>query len=815
MSEISLSEIIPIREIKGNQLLNSSLIQSIAFKIEYPEVFLQDSNWFNTFHNSCRSFMKLLPEYTILHTITFCDETTYKSKYEDCTNLIEKSRQFNYADRGIPKQEDYVLVTFADKALDESLNSHILNSRKGVFTNAYSKAYEQEDELEIDIESARTSIKSAFPECNIITLEQEETVKLIYKYLSQDYNYQGDNYKLPTIDFQRNKIGEKYISILSMYEGNKSENSRIATVTSTEVINPKRSKFDEVGEINQSLVFPLTVGLPFPHIYSCIIQKLPKQKVKTSIDLELRGLNLPAMVGITAAKNKQKHLDAFESLITDHNFIPVNLSMCLIIPEEDKKTLERKISLAKSAIERINDMKSVKEASELPYLFFANCPGNANQQYRKSYTTLKSALCYTPKESHYRSDNKGFYFTDRFGKPFLLNLLNHPAMTNKNGVVIGPSGRGKSYTLNYIVSLIYSGAHLIIIDKGGSYENLTTLFKGNYYDSSDEEKFTFSLFECERDSKGKYNPDNLHLNFLQTTLLYIWKGDEPIKQEEKQILKDLIEIYYDHINEKNSKGSLIDFEEYIFNNWDNFKEHFEKIDYKSYFDIGSFRLMLRPFVSGSEKNLFNAEKNIDLTYEKFTVFDMKSIEKSNPTKFNLLCILITFLNIKKVQKLPRHIFKSFIIDEALSFLKGNMGEFIGNLFAEVRKENGQVLVVAQGIKYILEASTEVQEKIFSNRDLIIMTNHSGYENSFKSYIELLGFNDKDIELLKSLKLKSEAFIKLGSKPYIVKIEASKEEDGLYTTDPDDMKTMRDLHKKYGSISTAVEVYGDLKRTKQL
>lgn len=152
MKEINIKEIIPIREIDGNKILNSSLIQSIAFKVEYPEVFLQEKEWFNSFQNSLKNFIKLLPDYTIYHTITFSDEDEYQSNYDNCANIIEKSRQFHYSFRGIPKQEDYIVVTFADKELDSSLKSHILNNRKGVFSNAYKDAYKASAELQLEIE---------------------------------------------------------------------------------------------------------------------------------------------------------------------------------------------------------------------------------------------------------------------------------------------------------------------------------------------------------------------------------------------------------------------------------------------------------------------------------------------------------------------------------------------------------------------------------------------------------------------------------------------------------------------------------------
>ena len=806
MKEINIEDILPIRKIENNEFVNVKNYRSIAFKIEYPEVFLQDKNWFTDFQIKLKNYIKMLPDYTVVQSLSLFDEDQYVPNYENVNNFLEKSKQFYYAQRPIPHQEDYIILTFSNKELLSGLNSHVLNSNNSLAGLSYKDAVKNMEQIDMDIDNAKSGIEVAFDSCQIRQLKDKEIALLLYKYFSLDYKYSGDNLKLPAINTELNKIGEKHIGLLSLYEGSMTESYRLASMTEPSNARSGIKQVKDLGEINQSQMFPVTIGLPFPHAYSCVIQKLPIQKVLNKINIEERVINLPATLGFPTAFNKKKHLKAFSHLITEHGFSPGNIAMTLIIPEKDKKLLNRKIELAKTAVANINDMVAFSEEYELSYLFFSNCPGNANEQYKHNLSTLINGTSFLPKERHYMSDKKGFYVTDRFGKPFLLNLLEYPTMTNKNGVIIGPSGRGKSYMLNYIVSLIYSGSHVMIIDKGGSYKKLIELFNGEYFDSDDTDNFSFSLFECEVDKTGKLVPDNLHINFVRSVLVYIWKRGNKPGNEEDACLTQLIELYYDHINKTNKTHSLIDFLDFIKSGWKDFDSKIQK-----FFNLDSFDLMTKAYTTGSEKNIFNATKNIDLTYKPFVAFDMKSIEKSNPTKFNLMCILITFLNIKKIQRLPRHIFKSFIIDEALAFLKGDIGEFIGNLFAEVRKENGQVLIAAQGIKYILEASKEVQEKIFANRDFIGMTNHSGYENSFKDYIELLGFSDKDIELLKSVRLQEEVFLRLGSKGMILRLETSPEEHAVFTTTPSELVTIDKLHKKRGSMEAAIIEFARLKQ----
>lgn len=802
IKELDIENIIPVKHIEKQELFNIDNLRSIAFKIVYPEVFLQKKNWFSEYQVKVKNFMKLSPDYTVFQYLSLFSEDEYMPDYENVTHFLEKSKQFHFAHRPIPYQQDYIIVTFANQELPKNFNNHILKSKYSL-----KKAIQDEDLISGHIENIKTSIETSFIDCKVSQLDDEELKELLYKFLSLDYNKSDKNLRLPTFNTAKNKIGDKHIGLLSLYAGSITESYRQGSLIDPKYANSNIKQVKDMGSINQSQIFPVTVGLPFEHAYSCVIQKLPVQKVLSNIDMEERSINLPVTLGFLNARNKKKDLGVFKHLITEHNFTPSYISMSLMIFDKDKTLLDRKMELAKGVVSNINDMSAVAEDFELPYIFFSNCPGNANQIFKRSLETLINSSSFIPKESHYLSDNKGFYVVDRFGKPFLLNFLDYPTMTNKNGFFIGASGRGKSYAISYFLSLIYSGSHLMIMDKGGSFKNFFKLFDGKYYDSADEKSFSFALFECEKDKNGNYILDGLQLNYVKTVICFIWRKGEKLKNEEEACLVEFIELYYKHINKTKESHSLKHFVYFIRDNWNEFETRTTR-----FFDLDSFLLMTKKYITGSDKHLFNGDKNLDLTYEPLVGFDMKAIEKADPEKFNLLCVVITYLSIKKIQRLPRSIFKSFWIDEALGFLKAEIGDFIGDLFAEFRKENGQVVLAAQGIKYFLEVSNEVKHKLFANRDFIVMTNHAGYENSFEDYKKHLDFSDKDIELLKSVRLKEEVLLRLGNKSFIIRLETSPEEDAAFTTTPKEMVSIEALYKETGSMQSAIVEYTKRKKS---
>lgn len=104
------------------------------------------------------------------------------------------------------------------------------------------------------------------------------------------------------------------------------------------------------------------------------------------------------------------------------------------------------------------------------------------------------------KDSTYLSDLKGHLYNDRFGNPALINLWDNKALNNRNKIVIGPSGSGKSFWLNnYIYQSYELGNDITIIDIGGSYRSMINLNRGKYFDSTNQKQFAFNPFLCERD----------------------------------------------------------------------------------------------------------------------------------------------------------------------------------------------------------------------------------------------------------------------------------------------------------------------------
>ena len=123
--------------------------------------------------------------------------------------------------------------------------------------------------------------------------------------------------------------------------------------------------------------------------------------------------------------------------------------------------------------------------------------------------------------------------------------------------------------------------------------------KGNgyFFDIADQRNLSFN----NDDGEGAEDP----VNFVYTVIKNIWKGKKKIGNEERAILKKLIESFYDHVNEKKLSP---DFKK-IYKYMDIFQKQLPAIE-KTYLDFHSLKLSLRPFIDGVHKEILNSKEII-------------------------------------------------------------------------------------------------------------------------------------------------------------------------------------------------------------
>lgn len=817
---IPLEKVMPIQSIENDFIVNGNGDITAGYEIFLPEVFTLNEQARKQFILDLEGICKMLPSGTIIHQQLNFYTAEYENKnVGEVQNFIQRENLLHYMGRPILQSASYLYITFSDQGETKNLRnvqSSLLRKKNIPYAQPYKNIQKRLNEIEgymINFEDGLRGMQ------NVLTnkMNNEKLNNKIFDFLNCSYD-------TPTSDATKRavspmfvtedgdlKIGENHIAVLSLVE----EGAVLYPFNKKPKITGSDSEIQMPKNIESkcSMTFPLGLGLPFAHTLNVVIEITDNDKTVTKLANDGRGLN-PIINFYPPANEKKKNLQKFCDMITEENLQTAYTAVNIIIKDKSKESLQRKVSQGKNAFQNMNHSTCFVENAEATNIFFSNIPGNARSNYRGFVNTTAQALSYFMKESLYISDATGYVFLDRFGKPCIVDMMNSPFIVNKNRILIGPSGSGKSYWLNnYILQSITMMQDVVIIDIGGSYKSMINLNNGKYYDSRETSTFSFNPFLCAKDKKGNYvyydatdaDAKDDTIKYISTILSVIWK---PIKSGEKMsgvedaILKETIRKYYIHVNKKKLFPSLDGY--VVFLNKDlELEETQEKL-----FDKKVLSLMLRDYTNEGEYSfLLNSKSNMDITNDSLIAFDMEAASKAE--YFPVVIVIVLNLVAEKIKN-RQGVTKKLIIDEGFDFLQDEkMGEYIAYLYRTFRKKEGEVLLAAQDCKFIDACPPKVKDSILINSDTKILLDHSNAQDSYNDLKRILSITDDEIELLDSLQKGPtfrEFYMKLGKKSGVFRNEVSPIANVAFDSREATVVALKELFMECGSTQGALNQY---------
>ncbi|MEL7531341.1 MAG: type IV secretion system protein VirB4 [Bacteroidota bacterium] len=528
-------------------------------------------------------------------------------------------------------------------------------------------------------------------------------------------------------------------------------------------------------------ISPLTHYLEIPHLLISSIRIENRDKELKKLDLE-RKLNA-SLDFLSTQDNEvtQSELEAFTAEVRVNNDQIVSLNVSVLLWNNDRKGLQTQVDKAVSAFRSMQGAETLIESIDTTNLFLSLAPGNVFQNYRWLLMRAENALCYFHFITGYKAEREGLYLCDRFHNPLLVRLFNSD-LNNQNAIVVGPSGSGKSFSVgSFIVQRYEQGYRQIIIDNGGTYKNAMTALDGQYFEYDPAHPISFNPFLLRRTPEGKFHLDGDKLTFLTSLLATLWKGGGVLSQAERSVFSVLIPAFYQEIEADVPR--LADFYHWL-ENYDEAKQ--DDPDYKRIvqnFDIDQFLITLKPFVDGEYRQVLNATSEIDITEYPLVAFDMARI-KSNQLLYPIVALLITDLALSQVRKFPDD--RKFIyMDEAWSMLSESMGEFVELMYRTIRKNNGSMCIITQGVEEITRSS--VGAAIIANAATQIILNHND-DSQISRVGEAFGFTEHEVAKIRSIRVGlkwREIFVKQGDYAKVYSLEASPHLSAVLSSKPED------------------------------
>ena len=610
----------------------------------------------------------------------------------------------------------------------------------------------------------------------------------------------------------------------------------------------------EVNNISMPVDLMSLVG-GLPGVQSVVFNQVifipsQKQEMNKLAKKKNRHASMPNPSNQIAVEDIKK----VEELIARENKQLVYCHFNLIVTTDADADLQKCTNHLENAFGRIGIHISQRAYNQLE-LFVNSFPGNCyglNPEYDRFLTLSDAASCLMYKERMTKSEETPLkvYYTDRQGVPVAIDISGKEGKEkltdNSNFFCLGPSGSGKSFSMNSMLrQLCEQDTDVVIVDTGDSYKGLCEYVGGKYVSYTEENPITMNPFRIQRE---ELNVEKI--GFLKNLIMLIWKGSGgSVSKTEDQLIEQVITEYYDvyfhgfngynasqrdalhkrFLIDAITQGSLTDTNENVERDIGNRIKVMERrrkalkvkeLSFNSFFeystqripyicsenrivgvDISNYNYSLGNFYRGGkyERTL---NENIDTTLfeETFIIFEIDNI-KNDTTLFPLVTLIIMDVFIQKMRIKKNR--KVLVIEEAWKAVASPMmAEYIKYLYKTARKFWAMVGVVTQELEDII-GSPIVKEAIINNSDIIMLLDQGKFKERFDDIKAILGLTDvecRKIFTINRLENKEgraffrEVFIRRGLVSDVFGVEEPRECYMTYTTERAEKEALK-LYKQ--------------------
>lgn len=525
--------------------------------------------------------------------------------------------------------------------------------------------------------------------------------------LNKDYSVDIRN------EWEYLKVGNQLATILKFPQENKFPEKLKSCKVDGDLSNDKAKFFKNYGD-------NFSYDLGFTHIYNqlCVIDdnkhhfnkaqenhndlhKFRKFDKTNEYWAEETGKMLGEMV---------KYSDT-ERIVRGHNNI--------VIFGKSELELNQRIE---AVTERFTDIDIKPERAfgdNLTALYEYSFPLNAHlfvdeHYYIANLEVFASFLTCTGK---YNDDKEGLRLNSRLKgmSPVIVDVWDEDKkyVDARNFFILSPTGGGKSFTANHIISNYYSeGAKQVIIDLGGSYRKLATLFPNDiaYITYKEGDNLGVNPFELRPNEELTTAKIDELVEFIGVH----FRRDTLLSEQERAVLRRIVELYYQNISKNHSlpsfvKSFILDKEEII---------NLLEIQ-KEFFNADEFVLLMSEFVEkGVYSFLYDESKptfGTELYTKNIIVFELDAI-RNNKLLLSIMLQLISTTIDKMIwqDKSTRGV---ILFDEVAEQLKWDgMLRRIQWFYQAVRKQNSAIGIVLQAVSQL--PKNELSDAIIENTQIV-------------------------------------------------------------------------------------------------
>lgn len=366
---------------------------------------------------------------------------------------------------------------------------------------------------------------------------------------------------------------------------------------------------------------------------------------------------------------------------------------------KDEEELADNVNSVASMWTNLNVMPQKEMSFILPKLFVSALPlGLYNDDYKDLerdhiVPSVSAAHLMTIQAGCMGIGEPYMFFTDRRGQLMAMDILY--TGQNKNFLVTGGSGGGKSFFLNYLVNCYRSiGAKVRIIDVGKSYEKMAKMFDGQFIQFSGS-NIVLNFFEGIGDIKDDPNDENAQEDYaakmdMLTGVIATMasKTNEPATSEQITLIETAIRDVYRKVRGQTTIDLIADYLAKLPGDEDRQKKLAEVGYYLS--------LALQKYCSNGEYGKYFCGKSNVTFNNELVVVELDGV----PEDLRKVVVLAFASKIEdEVYNGDRKTPTIVVLDEAWQTLSDNpaAAKFAEGLYRKIRKYNGGVGIATQSV----------------------------------------------------------------------------------------------------------------------
>jgi type IV secretion/conjugal transfer VirB4 family ATPase len=445
-------------------------------------------------------------------------------------------------------------------------------------------------------------------------------------------------------------------------------------------------------------------------------------------------------------------------------------SVTLLIHSADREALRRGAADAVKAL-AVHDGVFIEETYNLLNAWLAVVPGNTAHNLRRLALLETNAADLSFAFSHDVGDEVCPHlgtqalavFETPDQTPYFFNL--HVDDVGHT-VVLGSTGSGKSFLLNFLITQLQQYDPLVVVlDLGHSYRKLATLLQGAYVELGvRRQAVSINPFDIE-------SPTSEQIHFLHAFARVLIEGDDGYclsNSEDREVYEAIENIFVLERPQRRlfTLASLVP---------------------------RAIGARLHKWVEGGRyANVFDNPTDT-LSVDRLQVFDFEAM-RSYPAVLEPLLFYVLHRVSTAVQSVDEPGLKVCVLDEAWRLIQHPaIRNYVQEALKTWRKKNGAMLVATQSLDDFASAEL-LRTVIESCPTRLLLANPS---LNVEQYRDLLQLNEMELEVLANLIPKRQILLKRGSASKVLDLNVDSKSYWIYTNTPVDNERVATVFRELG------------------